>query len=443
MKNLLKDLDYASFEKSLTSPAKKGISFNALKMNKENFLSNFDYKLKEYSVGVDNFTMEAEEKLGNNIFHHAGAFYLQEPSAMVSGGVVPLKRGDFVLDACASPGGKTFQMAKRCDVTVVSNEIDSGRSKILNGNVERLGLKNVIVTNLSSEEIAFNYKNVFDVMLVDAPCSGEGMFRKESQAIDMWSEDYVKVCAERQKEILTNLDCCLKQGGYLMYSTCTYSVEENEEVVAFMCEKGYKVVDLGKINGSVAGIKLKNYNTQLAKRFYPHLSNGEGQFVCLLQKESENEETNRVYKGNYEIQPTQKRTAMQFFKENFTNKFAPIVENHLVQRGNFVYFCPEKDLLRKDLKVVSFGVLLGSFEKNRFEPNHNLWTAFGEYAINKVELTQNEAHEYIKGDSFYKDASNGWCVVTFKGCVLGGAKAVNGLIKNHYPKGLRKIIKNN
>ena len=439
MKQILGEDEYEKFYSSLVCSHKKGLAFNSKKMQRENFLNNFEYSLKPLDLGEDNFVVKTEDKMGGHILHHAGAFYMQEPSAMIAGFKLPLKKGYKVLDACAAPGGKTFQISKRLDGVLVSNEIELDRARILNSNVERLGLSNVIITNMSPEELGNSYVDKFDCVLVDAPCSGEGMFRKEDQAIAQWSQDYVELCAKRQKDILTNVDKVLKENGYLMYSTCTYSVEENEQVVAFLVDLGYQIIDLGEIDGSSSGIKIDGYNTHLSKRFYPHISNGEGQFVCLLKKEKENNGFMPKPKPHKEVGRTELRILKEFFENNLSLGFYESIKDCLLQRGDAFYYCKDKSLVTNDKKTLSLGVKLGVIIKNRFEPSHNLFTAFSSYFIRKVELTAKQAEDYIKGNTVLLDCDNGWCAVNYLGCCVGGGKMVNGVLKNHYPKGLRLI----
>jgi len=440
IKKILPQNEYDEFCASLSNPPKRGLVFNNLIMDKQEFLNNFACNLEKLDYDENCFIINDDNKMGGNAFHHAGAIYMQEPSAMIAGIYLPLSKGDVVLDACASPGGKTFQIAKRLDGVLVSNEYEFERAKVLNANIERLGLNNVMTTNFTAEELAKCYPNKFDCVLVDAPCSGEGMFRKEDKAISQWSDEYVKVCANRQKEILTHYDKTLKQGGYLMYSTCTYSVEENEEVVAFLVDKGYKIVNIGTISGESEGLKLKGYETNLSKRFYPHKSKGEGQFVCLLQKVvGNNESPVYVRTGRFKVGATEIRLITQFFKENLDNKAWEMIEQNLVVKGENIYYVRDKSLIVDDKKIINYGVRLGSVVKNRFEPHHNLFKSFSNRFLRKVNLNETETYEYLKGNTVDVDDDNGWCVVMYHNAPLGGGKIVNGMLKNHYPKGLRLI----
>ena len=440
MRSILKDEEFDLFCNSLDKKPKRGLVFNNLVMAKEDFLSNFKYSIEQLDCDSNCFILNDDVKIGADVFHHSGAIYMQEPSAMIPGLYLPLKNGDLVLDACASPGGKTFQIAKRLNGILLSNEIDFERAKVLNGNVERLSLSNVIVSNFTAEELAKNYPNKFDCVLVDAPCSGEGMFRKEDKAITQWSEEYVQVCAERQKQILLQYDKTLKEGGYLMYSTCTYSPEENEQIVSFLVDNGYKIVNIGNIAGSSEGLRIDGYNTELCKRFYPHKSFGEGQFVCLLQKEKTNDLPQvSIRTSRFKVGTTVIKLLTQFFKENLTLEALDKVKDNLFVKGDNIFYVKDLSLIIDQHKIVNYGVLLGSVVKSRFEPHHNLFKCFSDLFIRKVDVDEKTAYEYLKGNTFDYDIENGWCVVRYKNSCLGGGKTVDKMVKNHYPKGLRLI----
>ena len=432
MKEVLDEKEYDLFIESLSQKPSRGLVINNLKVDKSIFLQAFEQKLKSLPFDEYCFKLETEEKLGNSLLHKAGAFYLQEPSAMLPALSLPLKAGDLVLDVCASPGGKSFQIAKRLDGVIVSNEIDFERAKKLQSNLERLGVKNSIITNFTSEDLAKNYPNSFDCLIVDAPCSGEGMFRRDEVARRQWSKSLVEAINKIQFEILNNVDSCLKEGGYLVYSTCTFSLEENEKVVAHLVDLGYKIQTLPQIAGAVDGVKIAGYDTQMAKRIYPHNKLGEGQFVCLLKKLKNC--TGQV-KG-YQIKPNvnEQKLVEEFFSVNLDIAFD--FKKEIVIKDKIVYFCPDKNLIRK-INIINYGVKLGSIEKNRFEPHHNFFTAFGKNFKRKLNLSEVDTLKIMQGQTINSSCPNGWVALAYKGCYFAGGKAVNGIVKNHYPKGLR------
>lgn len=434
MQKVLPEEEYGKFLHAINEPFKRGLVLNKKKLSEEKLEQTYDiiklpYGDACYEIGG--------ESLGGEIFHRAGAFYLQEPSAMIPGIVLPTKTGDKVLDMCAAPGGKTFQIARRLDGTLVSNEIDYQRAKILLSNVERLGLDNTVVTNFSPKELSEIYPNKFDCVLVDAPCSGEGMFRKEEYAQEQWTPEYVKKCAKMQQEILDCADKTLKTGGYLVYSTCTFSKEENEENIRMLVNKGYELVDIGDIAGQSPAIKLEDCDTSFCKRFYFHNSYGEGQFVGVLRKCVQNTPVHFKERPIEKLGNSYKKLVVEFLSNNTTDLLGRI-EDKLFAQNDAIYYAPDPSLLTRNKGILSFGVKLGVVVKNRFEPCHNLWTAFGEYFNNKVELDVADSEKYLKGEAISKDTPNGWCAVVFDSVVLGGGKVTNGLVKNHYPKGLRK-----
>lgn len=428
MRKLLSSKEYDEFFLALKQPFKKGLVLNREKVNDLRVLAELN--LKPLPYGDDCYLVD-KDNLGKEILYRAGAFYLQEPSAMIPGIVLPLSDDDLVLDVCASPGGKSFQLARRLNGTLLSNEIDYARAKVLLSNIERLGLKNVIVSNYSSEELARNYPNTFDCVLIDAPCSGEGMFRKEPFAIEQWSEEYVLKCASMQEEIIYNADKTLKNGGYLVYSTCTFSLEENECNIKKLLNMGYSLVDFGEIPGETVGVGFKE-----CKRFYFHKAYGEGQFVALLKKNvGENVRRNKTRQVE-KIGNSYKKLIAEFL-EKYTSGMDNVL-NNLIEKNDAIYYCPCVDLLSRDKGILSPGVKLGIVTKSRFEPCHNLFTSFGNNFLSKINLDKSRAEKYLKGETLNTEHANGWCALLYQGVVLGGGKIVNGVVKNHYPKGLRK-----
>lgn len=439
MKNILSPKEFGDFCSALNKPFKKGLAINFQKIGEKDFLDNFNHDISPLPYGNGCYVVDTDDKLGNEILHRAGAYYLQEPSAMIPGIVLPVKDGDLVLDACASPGGKTFQIAKRLNGTIVSNEIDFSRAKTLLSNVERLGLDNVIVTNFTTDDLARLYANKFDCVLIDAPCSGEGMFRKEEFAISQWSKEYVGQCVKMQNEIIHNIDKTLKTGGFLVYSTCTFSVEENEMNVAKIVDLGYEIVDIGRIAGESNGINLDGYSTELCKRFYFHKSFGEGQFVAVLRKLAPNSTSHKRERMVEGIGNSYKKLVTEFVTQFTNGQLLSKLQNNLYMKNDAVYYCSNASLIVRVNGVLSYGVKLGNIVKNRFEPCHNFFTAFGNYFNEKIKLSKKDAEKYLKGETLPTNCNNGWCVLTYLGVVLGGGKIVNGIVKNHYPKGLRTL----
>ncbi len=387
--------------------------------------------------------------IGNSPLHHSGAFYIQDPSAMATLSAVSHIEFKNVLDCCASPGGKSlfsFLIASEGGV-LVSNEFNVTRCKTLVGNIERFGIKNAIVTNFDMTQInglCDIYDSFFDLIICDAPCSGEGMFRKyPDEAIGDWSVQNVLLCADRQKKILDVASALVKSGGYLLYSTCTFSLDENElQIDDFL--KSHPDFSLIPVSDEVQKVTSDgvicdgcNESIRLCRRFYPHVSKGEGQFIALMQKNG----CDSPKKSKY-TSPLSKPTDadIKALKE-FTSKALSEFDFSKVFKYNENLIYIDFDAKIPQKKVFSCGVKLGSIEKNRFIPHHQLFKCFGCDFKNRLDLTDDPdtCAKYLHGEVIGSDIPNGWCAVTYGGFVIGGGKAVDGVVKNHYPKGLRTV----
>ena len=414
MKALLND-KFDVFFDALNNPIEKAIIVNENKIPVEEFKKIVDFGVEKISYEKAGFYVDGEKK-GRHPLHHAGAFYMQEPSAMFTVNAYQFKGDEKVLDMCAAPGGKTIQIANRIpNGVLVSNEIV---------NVERMGLKNVIITNDTPQNISSAYGNCFDVCLVDAPCSGEGMFRRGEEVSLQWNENLPKMCAARQLEILEEANKTLKTEGVLIYSTCTYSKEENEDVVnEFMSKHNYKLLDVDYPLSR--GMEMKE-----AVRLYPHENKGEGQFVAVLKKFEEND---NVESSSAKL--TNSKISSDFIK-NYTN-----LAINVCDYKNFSYFVPNKDFVKRNVNYVSIGVKLGQVEKNRFEPHHNLFTAFGGdfKSVLSLNYKDEKVLKYLRGETFDVNLSDGYGAILVNGCALGGFKISQGKFKNYYPKGLRNF----
>ncbi len=373
--------------------------------------------------------------IGNHPYHHAGVFYVQEPSAMTPVSAVEIREDMRVLDTCASPGGKSTQAAERLKSGyLVSNEIVPARAKTLSGNIERLGYTNVTVTNTDTETLARLFPDHFDLVIVDAPCSGEGMFRKDSGAIEEWSEANVEACARRQGEILDNASRCVKKSGRLLYSTCTFSLEENEENMEYFLNThpDFKLVTPSEksINASSDGIGNPDM-----RRVYPHSSLGEGQFFALLER-IDGDEKAFVSSALEKIPSEDMKICEEFLKKNLEK----LPEGKLAVFKENIVLVPE-NLPVPERVTYSCGVTLGKVEKRVFRPHHQLFSALGILFKNKIDLSTDspELKKFLHGETFNTDAPDGWACVTVDGASLGGVKVTSGVAKNHYPRGLRTV----
>lgn len=422
--------DFDAFLSSLDLPLEKAIYVNENKINVEAFTSIADFPLEKIDYERVGFYTNNEKK-GRHPLHHAGAFYIQEPNAMFTINAHQFRGDELVLDMCAAPGGKSIQIANRIPHgTLVSNEYVASRSKILFSNIERMGLKNVIVTNDTPEHIAKAYANTFDVVSVDAPCSGEGMFRRGADVVAEWNVGVNERCKVRQLEILDEADKALKQGGTLIYSTCTYSLEENEEVVRdFLHSHNYELVNIS--SNTARGVIIDNeYEYEKCVRLYPHTSRGEGQFVAVMRKISVNE-----YSPSTSIKLNNSAIANKFIRDNLN------ITLNAKETNNRIFHINNEYLIKKGVNYVTMGVLLGEIVKNRFEPAHNLYTAFGTDFKVKLDLDYNSAEvsKYLRGETLDNEILDGYGAVLINGCAVGGFKMSGGKFKNHYPKGLRNV----
>ncbi len=438
MKTLLGD-EYNEFLKSYDEKPVRAFRVNTDKIYLEEFqkLNIFSNDKIPY---VENGFYFDYDGIGNHPYHHAGMFYIQEPAAMVPVESVDIDPNWKVLDLCAAPGGKSSQIKNKLgeNGVLVSNEIVPSRCKILTGNMERMGFKNVVTTCMHPQKLKKEFPETFDMIMVDAPCSGEGMFRKEEIAIDEWTPDNVKMCAERQAEILDCAVTMLKQGGYIVYSTCTFSLEENEMTVDAFLER-YPEFELVPTTERVKentsdGVNFdgcKCENIHYTRRCYHHKTKGEGQFVAVLH--NTNEDYGSVIENETKKEKIDK-TVIDFLNDTLIQYES---DNVMMYNGNPVYFTPDFPIRKGS--AFACGVTIGEIRKNYIQPHHQFFMAMGKDFKKKINLTANsdEIKKYLHGEEFNTDCPNGWAVVMVDGCTVGGVKVSNGKAKNHYPKGLR------
>ena len=443
--------------------AVKAFRVNGIKADVESFEASCPKIDREKIAFPPDAYITREEFPGSIPCHHAGAIYMQDVSAMSTVFASVPKEGWLVLDSCSAPGGKTTQLAQfvgECGI-VVANEYDKKRCRILQSNVERLGCKNTVICNLDTAVLAETYPELFDLVLCDAPCSGEGMFRKNERAVEEWSEENVLMCAERQQEILGNVAKCVKAGGRLIYSTCTFSLEEDEMNVKWFLDNhsDFALVSVSEDlkKHTADGILLDGcaYDMTKCRRIWPHLSNGEGQFIAVFERaydasSASKNNFSKEKKGKRQPEAKQNRAeaealaaAKAFLKENLAVE--PACE--LVMLGEYVFLKPEIKL--PQYGVFAAGVCVGELQKGRIVPHHQLFSAYGKDFKLKLELTgdQIEVEKYLKGEEISCEGylvsngnKTGYAAVLIDGCPVGGGKVSGSVCKNHYPKGLRNTI---
>ena len=403
---------------------------------------------KKVSWANEAYYFDENVRPGKHPYHEMGLYYIQEPSAMSAAALLAPKPGMRVLDLCAAPGGKSTQLATYLGDSglLVSNEINTQRSRILSQNIERMGIKNAIVTNEDSFVLASHFPGFFNAIQVDAPCSGEGMFRKLPEAIEQWSMENVAICAARQKEILDNAAVMLKPGGVIVYSTCTFSKEENEDVIEYFLER------------------YPDFTLEEMERFWPHKVDGEGHFVAKLvrrgcvdtdlkadRKTQKNKNSrNRKNETKPALTKENMKLLSEFLDETISEDMAAWIKNsRLVMFGEQLYRLPDMEVDIKGLKVQRAGLHIGEFKKQRFEPSHSLALALKlSEAKNVVKLTWDDpqttgffnGQSVMLSDEQTAECKKGWALVCVDGYPAGWGKVNGAQVKNHYPKGLRNKI---
>lgn len=403
---------------------------------------------KKVSWANEAYYFDENVRPGKHPYHEMGLYYIQEPSAMSAAALLAPKPGMRVLDLCAAPGGKSTQLATYLGDSglLVSNEINTQRSRILSQNIERMGIKNAIVTNEDSFVLASHFPGFFNAIQVDAPCSGEGMFRKLPEAIEQWSMENVAICAARQKEILDNAAVMLKPGGTIVYSTCTFSKEENEDVIEYFLEKH------------------PDFTLEEMERFWPHKVDGEGHFVAKLvrrgsvdtgfksDRQTKKIKNNKNRKNETKSALTKENMKLlsEFLDETISEDMAAWIKNsRLVMFGEQLYRLPDMEVDIKGLKVQRVGLHIGEFKKQRFEPSHSLALALKlNDAKNVVKLTCDNpqtigffnGQSVMLSDEQAAECKKGWALVCVDGYTAGWGKVNGTQVKNHYPKGLRNKI---
>ncbi len=477
MQNMLGE-EYPAFLESLSGKRYRALRLNPLKTRIQEGKEKLPFALSPVPWTKNGFYYEEEEQPGKHPYHEAGLYYIQEPSAMapvpclmeerasvaaiperqeehVSAAAIPERQEEpatpgRVLDLCAAPGGKSTQIAEymRGRGMLITNEIHPQRAKILSENIERMGISNAIVLNETPESLSKRFIAFFDRILVDAPCSGEGMFRKNDNAGEEWSEENVALCAERQDGILDCAATMLKPGGRLVYSTCTFAPAEDEGSVSRFLETH------------------PDFCLEKEERLMPHKIKGEGHFLAVLHREGGQLSSAATAGTEKSLTLKDCREFLDFAKEALTIPAEELTEGKILLRfGEQLYLAPAETPSLRGLKVLRPGLHLGTVKKNRFEPSHALALFLKkEQAVHAVNLACDgtAVRKYLEGQTLtigegcdvemahiitrgrmaaeQADVSlpKGWCLVCVDGYSLGWGKAAGAILKNHYPKGLRK-----
>lgn len=445
--------EWDAFLKSYETNKYQGIRFNPLKkgflpQNLDAVLDTLCIQEKEPIPWAANaFYYDENSHPGKHPYHEAGLYYIQEPSAMSAAALLAPTPGEYVLDLCAAPGGKSTQLASylQQEGLLVANEIHPARCKILSQNIERLGIANAIVTNEDSSSLAKHFPEYFDKILVDAPCSGEGMFRKNPEAMAEWSLEQVLFCAARQSDILNNAAKMLKPGGTMVYSTCTFSPEENEGVIGTFLEThpDFSIVRQENSYFSSGNPQWGNHDPNLSHTFrlWPHKLHGEGHFAALLRKNGVAEDISHPsnkYKPDKKLLSLLSEFTSQTLKKEMEDF---ILSGNLTLFGEQLYRLPPNAPSLSGLKVLRAGLHIGTFKKNRFEPSHALALFLGKEDVRhfiSFSADSAETAMYYRGETIPCDSEKGFCLFCVDDYSAGWGKISGGQIKNHYPKGLRK-----
>ena len=445
--------EYEAFYETLREERHQGLRINTLKAETEEFLKKAPFSLSPVPWTETGFYYEGTVQPGRHPLHEAGVYYIQEPSAMAPAAFADARPGERILDLCAAPGGKSTQLAAamKGQGILVCNEIHPARARILSENIERMGIRNAVVTNETPERLAERFAGFFDKVLVDAPCSGEGMFRKNEEACGEWSPENVELCAERQDTILDSAAQMLQNGGRLVYSTCTFAPQENEGTISRFLKRypAFSIVKLGKPEcfspGRPDWIPEPAPGIEATMRLWPHKLKGEGHFLAVLRKEGTLSDISSL--------PLRK-DGNRGASEKECGEFLTFASQSLKgwQGGNYLFFGEQLYLLPpgmpslKGLKVLRPGLHLGTMKKNRFEPSHALALALKpDEVCLSAELVSGEenkdygpAFAWLNGETFPLTGEKGWYLITVDGYSIGWGKLAGGIMKNHYPKGLRK-----
>lgn len=447
--------EYQDFLDSYDQSRHYGLRVNTAKISTEEFERLAPFHLTPIPWVENGYYYEEQDQPSRHPFYFAGLYYLQEPSAMTPASRLEILPGERVLDLCAAPGGKATELGARLKGTgvLVANDISASRARALLKNVEIFGISNSFLLNEAPARLAEPFEGFFDKILVDAPCSGEGMFRKEPEVAKVWSEGKPQACAKQQKEILLQAARMLRPGGKLLYSTCTFSPEENEQVIQFLLDAcpDFSLLEIEGYEGFEPGRpELAGGNPGLQKcvRIWPHKMGGEGHFLALLKKEAASSQEGKYGRekpaknGGRILLTRQERQLLEEFLADVSMK---LERSRIEVRQSQAYYLPDLPNIGKGLAFVRNGLYLGELKKGRFEPSQAFAMALGkEGYVSLVDLPWSDERimRYLRGETIQvEDLSvkrkKGWQLVCVNGYPLGWGKLVNGLLKNKYLSGWR------
>ncbi len=434
MKDLLKD-EYDAYLKAMEEPSVNSLRINTRKISVDDFLKISPFSLTPVPWCSNGFYYDASERPGTHPYYYAGLYYIQEASAMAPASLLPIDQGDIILDACAAPGGKSTAIASKMDETnlLISNDISASRQNATLKNMERFGVTNAYVISDDLSRMAKKYEGFFDKILIDAPCSGEGMFRKDPSLINSWiekgSDSYVPV----QKEITSSCLTMLKEGGIMVYSTCTFSIKEDEEIIQHLMNLDSSLTLLEMHQEGFEKGKVQGYENCM--RLFPHKLKGEGHFVAVMQKGNASKAMHRKEKLH---------SFHQLDFDNFLHQVTkPLDHGYFKYIKDKIYWIPDTVFDTSNIRVLRSGLCMGTMKKDRFEPSQHLAFALKDTEFkNVLSLSVNDprVEKYLRGETIpYEGKDTGWVLVCLDKYPLGFGKIQNHTIKNKLEKGFRKL----
>jgi len=415
--------DSMKYLESLKKPCSQGFFLNTNKANRIDILNIVDFKYEESTLTNDSF-YHNEDNIGKSKAYELGLIYPQEIGASLTSKFIDNKDVKLIVDLCAAPGGKTINILNRVNrnALCISNDVNYKRVLTLSQNIERLGLDNVIITNKEPDLLAKQLEGQADIVILDAPCSGEGMIRKYPEILDDYSLENIINLANIQKGLLENAYTILKKGGTLIYSTCTFAFEEDEnQVTNFL--NNHSDMKLIKLPISYQFAS----NLEGTSKLSP-INNTEGQFIAMMKKDGET-----ISKTLTMLKPVKEKLVDDFIKENID------LDSYFLYKHNDHFYISENPLIDLKNNVIRYGVDVGEIVNKRFEPSHTLYRSSLNFKY-KYDLNDSEYDKYISGNELVADVQNHYYQITYKGFALGFGKASQGHIKNKYPKGLRRMV---
>jgi len=438
MKELLGE-DFPKYEKSFERDGSNGLRVNTSKISVTEFEKIAPFTLKRIPWIDNGFFYETNENVTKHPYYFAGLYYIQEPSAMTPANRLPISQGDFVLDMCAAPGGKATELASKLKGSgmLMANDISNSRAKALLKNLELFGHANICVTSENPEKLATIYPQYFEKILIDAPCSGEGMFRREPRMVNAWQERGPEYYSEIQKELVLIAAKMLKNNGEMLYSTCTFSKAENEEVIKYLLEQepSLELITVLPYEGFVKGVD----GLEKCVRIFPHNMEGEGHFMALLKKKGQSaSDAPRTIKAKDDVLPPEVQEFLKQIKKPFSKGYFRILSDK-------VYFIPQGYEVNKKIRYLRSGLYIGEVKKKRFEPSQALAMILkmAEFkAVVNLAASDIRVIKYLKGETIdvsdSKDLSEkGWQLICVDGYSLGFGKLQRGILKNKYYQGWR------